>query len=98
MAKSSAPKTRRTGPFSATLARTTGKTRWTYVAVPKKFTPPITRAWARTPIHASVDGVEWDTSVWRSKTGEGFLPVPKRIRGEKGEGDRVRVAFSYEDD
>ena len=86
------------GPFSATLARLPGKGGWTYVRVPKTLTPPVTRAWNRTPIHASVDGVEWETSVWRSKTGEGFLPVPKRIRGDKGEGDKVRVAFSYLDD
>jgi hypothetical protein len=88
----------RKGPFTATLARIAGKGGWTYVAVPKKFTPPITRAWARTPVTAIVDGVEWQTSVWRSKTGEGFLPVPKRIRGAKGEGDKVRVQFSFVDD
>ncbi len=93
-----APPTHKKGPFSATLARLAGKGGWTYVRVPKKLTPPVTRAWNRTPIRAAIDGVEWDTSVWRSKTGEGFLPVPKRIRGEKGEGDKVRVAFSYVDD
>lgn len=84
--------------FKATLKRISGKGGWTYVAVPKKLTPPITRAWARTPVYASVDGVAWETSVWRSKTGEGFLPVPKRIRGSKEEGARVAVAFSFEDD
>lgn len=89
---------RRKGPFSATLARIAGKGGWTYVLVPKRLTPPITRAWARTPVHASVDGVAWETSVWRAKTGEGFLPVPKRVRREKGEGDKVRVEFSYVDD
>jgi hypothetical protein len=92
------PEPRRRGPFTTTLARIKGKGGWTYVLVPKKLAPPITRAWARTPVHAIVDGVGWDTSVWRAKTGEGFLPVPKRIRGEKGEGDTVRVAFSYVED
>jgi len=86
------------GPFKTTLRRISGKGGWTYVTVPKKLAPPITRAWARTPVRASLDGTEWQTSVFRSKTGEGFLPVPKRIRGDKEEGARVTVAFSYDDD
>lgn len=86
------------GPFKTTLRRIPGKGGWTYVLVPKKLAPPITRAWARTPVRASVDGVAWDTSVFRSKSGEGFLPVPKRIRGEKKEGDRVAIAFTFLDD
>ena len=80
------------------LRRIAGKGGWTYVTIPKKLTPPITRAGARTPVHASMDGIEWDTSVWRSKTGEGFLPIPKRVRGDKEEGAGVSIAFSYEDD
>lgn len=52
----------------------------------------------RTPVTASVDGLEWTTSVFRSKDGKGFLPVPKRVRGDKDEGARVMIAFSYEDD
>lgn len=86
------------GPFKTTLRRIPGKGGWTYVTVPKKLAPPITRAWARTPIRATIDGVEWDTSVWRAKTGEGFLPIPKRIRGDKEEGARVTVAFTFDDD
>lgn len=96
--KAKPPRTRRKGPFTTTLARIDGKGGWTYVLVPKQLAPPITRAWARTPVHAIVDGVAWETSVWRAKTGEGLLPVPKRVRGNKGEGDRVRVAFSYLDE
>ena len=86
------------GPFATRLKRHPGKGAWIYVEVPKKLTPPITRAWARTPVEAVVDGVGWATSIWRAKTGAGFLPVPKRIRGDKGEGDRVRVAFTFVDD
>lgn len=88
----------RHGPFRAVLARTPGKGGWTYVKVPVRLAPPITLAWGRTPIRATVDGVSWDTSVWRSKDGSGFLPVPKRVRGDKGEGARVTVAFEFEDD
>ena len=71
--------------FKTTLRRITGKGGRTYVSVPKKLTPPITRAWARTPVRASVDGVEWDTSVWRSKTGEGFRA-------------RVAIGFSFDEE
>lgn len=88
----------RRGPFKTALRRLPGKGGWTYVAVPKKYAPPITRAWGRTPVEASIDGVAWTTSVWRSKSGEGFLPVPKRIRGNKEEGDRVTIAFTFLDD
>lgn len=86
------------GPFRTTLRRLPGKGGWTYVAVPKKLAPPITRAWGRTPVTATIDGVEWTTSVWRSKDGKGFLPVPKRIRGGKEEGARVTIAFTFVDD
>jgi len=89
---------KRRGPFTATLARISGKGGWTYVTIPRDLTPPITRAWARTPVRAVVDGTAWDTSVWRSRTGEGFLPVPKRVRGGKGKGDTVEVAFTFVDD
>lgn len=84
--------------FTTTLRRLPGKGGWTYVTVPKQLTPPITRAWARTPVHASVNGVEWDTSIFRSKTGEGFLPVAKKIRGDKEEGARVTVTFTFVED
>ena len=86
------------GPFTTVLRRLRGKGGWTYVTIPKKLTPPITRAWARTPVLASIDGVEWETSIWRAKTGQGFLPIPKRIRGPKEEGARVAIAFSFEAD
>jgi len=91
------PSSRR-GPFRVTLARIPGKGGWTYVKVPKRLTPPITRAWARTPIRAQLDGVAWETSIWRSKDGSGFLPVPKRIRGDKEAGARVTVVFEFDDD
>ncbi len=74
---------RRRGPFDAILARIPGKGGLTYVLIPGTLAPPITHAWARTPIRASVDGVAWDTSVWRAKTGEGFLPLPKHIHSAK---------------
>lgn len=95
MAKSS---TVHRGPFKTVLRRIRGKGGWTYVTIPKQIAPPITRAWARTPVRASIDGVQWETSIWRAKTGEGFLPIPKRIRGSKEEGAKVSIAFSFEND
>jgi hypothetical protein len=92
------PQQVRRGPFKTTLRRIAGKGGWTYVTIPKKLTPPITRAWARTPVRASLDGIEWDTSIWRARTGEGFLPIPKRVRGAKEEGARATIAFSFVDD
>jgi uncharacterized protein DUF1905 len=86
------------GPFKTTLRRIPGKGGWTYVTIPKKLAPPVTRAWGRTPVRATVDGIEWTTSIFRSKNGEGFLPVPKRVRGPREEGARVTIAFSFHDD
>jgi hypothetical protein len=88
----------RRGPFRATLARIPGKGGWTYVKVPTRLVPPVTRAWGRTPIRATIDGVAWTTSLWRSKDGSGFLPVPKRVRGDKEAGTRVVIAFEFDDD
>ena len=88
----------RRGPFKTVLRRIRGKGGWTYVTIPKRLVPPITRAWARTPVRASIDGTEWDTSIWRARTGEGFLPIPKRIRGAKEEGARVTIIFFFQDD
>ena len=78
------------------LDRFPGKGGWTYVSIPPKLAPPVTRAWARTPVRARVNQQEWDTSVWRSKGGGAMLPVPKKIRGELSEGARVRVEFTYD--
>ena len=86
------------GPFTTRLRRIAGKGGWTYVTIPKKLTPPVTRAWGRTPVTAVVDDVEWSTSIWRTKRGDGFLPVPKRIRGDKEDGRRVTVSFAFVDD
>ena len=49
-------------------------------------------------MRAVVDGVAWDTSVWRDSKvkGAALLAVPSRIRGSKGSGDRVTVEFTFE--
>jgi hypothetical protein len=44
---------------------------------------------------ASVDGYEWQTSVWRGKDGRTLLAVPVRARSGKGDGDMVTVQLSF---
>jgi len=78
--------------FQATLSRFPGKGGWTFAPVPAEHVPSEKGAWGRTPVHATVDGRSWDTSVWTDKTGC-FLPVPKKIRRGKEVGDTVAVSF-----
>lgn len=85
--------------FTTTLERYRGKGGWTFAIIPKKQAPPVTRPWGRTPVRAGVDGYEWTTSVWRdSKNDRSLLAVPKRARGGKRHGDRVRVQLLVLDD
>ena len=89
----------RRGPFTTTLVRYPGKGGWTFAPIPQRLAPPVTRPWGRTPVHAVVDGVAWDTSVWREKKGNGaLLAVPARVRGSKGSGDTVTVEFTFDPD
>jgi hypothetical protein len=81
--------------FTARLLRYKGKAAWYFAAIPKRHAPKPTHPWGRTPVVATVDGLTWTTSVWRAKDGDGsLLAVPKKIRGEKGDGDRVRVQLA----
>jgi hypothetical protein len=78
--------------FRAKLFRYPGPGGWHFVTVPPKHAPPPTEAWGRTPVHASVDGISWNTSVWwDTKTQSTLLAVPKNIRKSKGDGDSVTV-------
>jgi hypothetical protein len=44
-----------------------------------------------------VDGVSWDTSVWRdTKTSSSLLAVPLRVRRSKRSGDKVTVEFTFD--
>ena len=81
--------------FSAKLFRYPGKGGWHFAPVPPRFAPPVTHGWGRTPVHASVDGYEWKTSVWRGKDGRSLLAVPKAARGTKGHGETVRVRLTF---
>lgn len=92
----SRPRTRR-AQFKATLFRYPGKGGWTFAPVPKRCAPPVTHAWGRTPVTATLDEVSWNTSVWRDKTGRTLLAVPKHIRGARGDGDRVTVTIEFDE-
>jgi hypothetical protein len=93
------PSVQRRGPFVSRLLRYPGKGGWTFAPIPKQLAPPVTRPWGRTPVRAVVDGVGWTTSIWRDRKSDGaLLAVPARIRGRKGHGDTVTVAFTFEVD
>jgi hypothetical protein len=83
--------------FRATLFRYPGPGGWTFARVPAKHAPPVTHAWGRTPVRASVDGKSWETSVWRDTEHGTLLPVPKRLLGKKGDGDVVSVELRPRD-
>ena len=88
---------RQFGPFRSTLVRYPGKGGWTFAPIPKKYAPPVTHGWGRTPVHATVDGHRWATSVWRGKDGRTLLAVPVRARGAKGHGDAVQVLLEFDE-
>lgn len=83
--------------FSATLFRFPGPGGWHFAPVPKGKSPPVTHGWGRTPVVATVDGVRWKTSVWwDTKSQRTLLAVPKKVRGTKGDGDRVKVTLEFD--
>ena len=84
------------GAFPAKLFRYNAeKGAWYFVRVPERLAPPVTHAWGRTPVRATVDGREWNTSVWRDRKGRTLLAVPAAVRGTKGHGDSVRVRLVF---
>jgi len=83
--------------FSSKLFRVPGKGGWTFAPVPKKYLPRKSAAWGRYSVTAVVDVTEWKTSIWKEKNGRGLLPVPKSLRGDKGEGSSVNVKLTFYD-
>lgn len=83
------------GEFRAALFKYPGPGGWHFVEVPERLSPPVTHAWGRTPVRATVDGTTWETSVWRGKDGRTLLAVPAKVRGAKGDGDRVKVRLEF---
>lgn len=83
------------GSFRGRLFKWAGTGAWHFVEVPEDLSPPVTHAWGRTPVTATVDGDSWATSVWRGKDGRTLLAIPKAIRGRKQDGDLVDVTVSF---
>lgn len=79
--------------FTATLFNTGGKGGWTFAPIPADIAPPVTGAWGMTPVIAQMNGREWKTTVWKDKTGRSLLPVPKKVRGQIGDGDVVSITL-----
>ena len=84
------------GTFVAQLFKYPGPGGWHFAPIPDEYTPPVTHAWGRTPVRATVDGHTWKTSVWRdTKTRRTLLAVPQRVRGAKGDGDAVTIRLEF---
>ena len=82
--------------FTATLFRYPGPGGWHFAPVPAAKAPSTRLGWGRSPVRATVDGTTWDTSVWwDSKSKRTLLAVPKKVRGTKGDGDRVHVTLEF---
>lgn len=83
--------------FTATLFHTGGKGGWTFAPLPKRLKLPVTGSWGMTPVIATVDGKTLKTTVWRdTKMKRALLPVPKKIRGSKGDGDKVAIELQLD--
>jgi len=80
----------------AKLFKYPGPSGWYFAPIPDEHSPPVTYAWGRSPVRATVDGRTWKTSVWRdTKTGQTLLAVPKRVRRDKEDGDLVSVRLEF---
>jgi hypothetical protein len=84
------------GRFRGKLFRYAGNGGWVFVSVPDRLAPRVTHAWGRTPVHATVDGFRWKTSVWHRRDGRTLLAVPQRVRGTKDDGDPVAVEIRFD--
>jgi hypothetical protein len=57
---------------------------WILAAGPASRLVASTRPWGRTPVRAVVDGVSWNTSIWRDKkTKEPFWRCRREFVGVK---------------
>jgi len=81
--------------FSSVLFTYPGKGGWTFATVPEEFAPSTAGAWGRVSVTATVNGSTWETSVWRERSGRTLLPVPRKIRGGRGDGDEVDVVLRF---
>ena len=54
---------------------------WYFVEVPPEHAPDTSGPWGRSPVTATVDGRQWDTSAWHDSRRGWLLPVDDPARG-----------------
>ena len=82
--------------FESTLMRWPGEASWVFAPIPDEYAPDTAGAFGRVPVTATVDGVTWSTSAWRSKNGGWLLAVPAKVRRGKDDGDAVTVEVALD--
>ena len=87
----------KTTAFRGELFEWDGPAAWHFVAVPHEHAPDFAGAFGRVPVIATVDDFTWRTSVWHDKSERWLLPVPKKVRRGKGDGDPVLVSIEVDD-
>jgi len=85
-----------TARFDAPLVEWDGPAAWHFVEVPPAHAPDFAGAFGRVPVIATVDGTTWHSSVWREKSGRWMLPVPKKVRRHKVDGDTVSASVEID--
>jgi Domain of unknown function (DUF1905) len=69
---------------------------WVFIEIPPEHHLPVTGGWGMSPVIARADGREWPTTIWREKSGRCLLPVPKKVRGTKAEGDDIAIELTLD--
>ena len=82
--------------FDAELIEWTGPAAWHFVEVPADCAPDFAGSFGRVPVTATVDDHTWTTSVWRGRDGRWLLPVPKKVRRRKVDGDSVTASIDVD--
>ena len=71
---------------------------WYIAPLPKSMVIEAVHPFGRTPVIATLNDKEWQTSLWTEKSGETMIAVPKKVRGKLEEGDEVEIAFVFDYD
>jgi len=82
--------------FDAQVIEWDGPAAWHFIEVPADLAPDVAGASGRVPVTATVDGLVWTTSVSRGNDGRWLLPVPKKIRRGKADGDHVTASIEVD--
>ncbi len=69
---------------------------WHIAPLPKSMIIEAVQPFGRTPVVATLNGKEWQTSLWTEKSVETMIAVPKKVRGKLEEGDEVEITFEFD--